>query len=464
MTLVKQRAKQLIQANHLAEARRVLEAAGETSDAEASGLLGMVCGMIGDHLAAESALERAVALQPANAVLRNNLGCVLRLLGKHAQAGDQFREALRLRPNYTSAEVNLGCALIDTGKFTVAESVLRAALTTAPKNPEALNNLGTALRQMGRAAEATVCYEKAVQQRPDYPDALANLGMSRLFDNRLTDAEACLRQSLARAPGHISALYYLGFLLHKRNALSEAEQCFRRILEADPGHANAAYFLSVIGVREAPHQSPTEYVQELFDGYADNFDDHLVGALKYSAPEVMNRLVLQTLGEATPLLDILDLGCGTGLCAQKFTDIAKSIAGIDLSTRMLDKARMLGIYDHLVQADVTSFLVGQENTCDLILAGDVFIYIGDLSEVFSACARALRNGGLMSFSIERSDDERHYSLRTSGRYAQSPDYIAELAMASGLDVLALEDFVLREEYSSGIAGQVYVLAKGWGAE
>jgi predicted TPR repeat methyltransferase len=451
---------QLIQARNLASARQVLETVAQSGDAEVFGLLGMVCGMSGDYQAAESALERAVALRPDAAGLHNNLGVVLRSLGKGARAEEQFREALRLRPGDTSAEVNLACTLIDSAKYAEAVGVLRAALAKAPEHPEALNNLGTALRQTGRAAEAAFCYEKAVQLRPDYSDALTNLGMSRLFDNRPDDAESCLRRALSGAPGHIGALYYLGFILHRRNAVAESEQCFRRILAINPEHANAAYFLSVIGVNEAPPRSPDDYVQELFDGYADKFDEHLVGALRYSAPEVMNRMVRNALGETSSKLDILDLGCGTGLCAKHFTDVANTLTGVDLSERMLDKARSLGIYDYLSQDDVVSFLANRgNNTFDLILAGDVFIYIGDLAPVFPACARVLRNGGLMSFSIERSNDARSYTLRTSGRYAQRPDYIAGLAEASGFRVLAVEDIVLREEFGDSIAGQVYVLAR-----
>jgi len=462
ITITKQQARQLIQANHFAEARQLLERVGDSGDADIYGLLGMVCGLIGDYSAAESALDQAITLRPVDAALHNNLGCVLRSLGKAMEAEGRFREAVRLRSGYTSAEVNLGCVLIDAGNFADAEIVLRTALARAPEHPEALNNLGTALRQMGLVAESTVCFEKAVHVRPEYPDALANLGMSRLFDNRPADAEVYLRKALAGAPGHISALYYLGFLLHRSNRLAEAEHCFRRILSLDPEHANAAYFLSVIGVRDVPPQSPVDYIQELFDGYADQFDAHLVDALEYSAPEVMNRMVRRSLGEFPNKLDILDLGCGTGLCARTIADIAESITGVDLSGRMLDKARALGLYDRLVQDDVTSFLEGQENSCDLILAGDLFIYIGDLTAIFPACARALRDGGLMSFSIERSNEERPYSLRSSGRYAQRPDYIAGLAMTAGLHVSAVEDVVLRHEYGDSIAGQIYVLEKAPG--
>jgi len=449
----------LIREGRLTDARRALEAMGEPRDADVLGMLGMVCGMAGDLQAAEPALKRAVSLRPSDPALRNNFGCVLRALGKKADAEAQFRESVRLDPRDLGARANLGCALIDSGNLHEAERVLRNVLATVPEHPEALNNLGTALRGIGKIAEATACYEKAVRLRPNYPDALANLGMSRLFDNRSQEAERCLRAALQWAPGHVQALYYLGFLLHQRNARSEAESCFRNLLAIDPTHANAAYFLSVIGVSEAPPQSPSAYVKELFDGYAESFEEHLVGALKYSAPGVMSRLVRTQLGASQGSLDILDLGCGTGLCARQFTDLAATITGVDLSARMLDKVRPMGIYDRLIQDDVVSFLTGQQNTFDLILAGDLFIYIGDLAEVIPACARALRDGAIMCFSTEKSDDHRPYTLRTSGRYAQRSDYIIALARESGLSLRASEQLVLREEYGAGITGEVYVLAK-----
>ena len=126
---------------------------------------------------------------------------------------------------------------------------------------------------------------------------------------------------------------------------------------------------------------------------------------------------------------------------------------------MLEKARARNIYTRLYKDDIASFLAGQEDSCDLILSGDVFVYIGDLVEIFPACVRALRKRGLLSFSIEKSTDDQPYTLRQSGRYAHNPDYINDLATASGLDCVVVEDVVVREEFGESIEGQVYVLAR-----
>lgn len=47
-------------------------------------------------------------------------------------------------------------------------------------------------------------------------------------------------------------------------------------------------------------------------------------------------------------LDILDAGCGTGLCADVLRPYAKSLVGVDLSPQMLALAAKQQIYDQLV--------------------------------------------------------------------------------------------------------------------
>lgn len=46
-------------------------------------------------------------------------------------------------------------------------------------------------------------------------------------------------------------------------------------------------------------------------------------------------------------LDILDLGCGTGLIGSWFKDYARKIVGVDVSPTMLDMATKKGCYHEL---------------------------------------------------------------------------------------------------------------------
>ncbi len=97
---------------------------------------------------------------------------------------------------------------------------------------------------------------------------------------------------------------------------------------------------------------------------------------------------------------------------------------------------------------------------DLILAGDVFIYLGALDAVFAGAARALASGGLFAFSIERTADTHDLRLLPSLRYAHSQAYVRRLAQEHGFEWRAAFPAPLREEQQRPIEGlYVYLQAR-----
>ena len=157
-------------------------------------------------------------------------------------------------------------------------------------------------------------------------------------------------------------------------------------------------------------------------------------------------------------LNVIDLGCGTGLCGPLFRNIAARLVGVDLSSRMLEKARERHVYDELREADIIDALQNSANAFDLVLAADVFVYVGDLAPVFAACNKASRQGGLFAFSVE-SVESGNYVLRASGRYGHSLCYIRELAGKHGFDIATVRETMIRKEGQQPIPGHVFVLNK-----
>src|SRR5690606_14265007 len=96
---------------------------------------------------------------------------------------------------------------------------------------------------------------------------------------------------------------------------------------------------------------------------------------------------------------------------------------------------------------------------DLIVAGDVFVYLGQLDEIVAESKRVLRPQGSLAFSVEvlkDADDAAEYRLQTSGRYSQSLTYLDKLASSNAFNVLVSESVTLRTEHQQAIAGQVLV--------
>ena len=157
-------------------------------------------------------------------------------------------------------------------------------------------------------------------------------------------------------------------------------------------------------------------------------------------------------------LDILDLGCGTGLCAELFKPLAKKIVGVDLSSNMLQVAKEKYLYDELVLADANEFLQTRDEQFDLIILGDVLVYMGDVATLFANIASHLRSPGWVLFNAEISDDCA-YDLLPSGRFAHTRDYLDRLAGENGLRVLAYVQELLRQQNERDVLGHIYLLGK-----
>lgn len=330
------------------------------------------------------------------------------------------------------------------------------ALTLAPGRPSVLTNLGAVRLKLGRAAEAVDVLLQAVRQEPDNVEALGHCGTALAELRRLPEALDCLDRALALDARRPTLWTLRGTALRELGRGAEAAKSFREALACggDPELLN--YYLAGLEAGEAPAQAPIGYVEALFDGYAAEFDEHLVQALRYDAPEV---LTARLAAPGRRWRNALDLGCGTGLCGPLLRPLADRLSGIDLSANMLEKARALGVYDELRQGDIVSFLAQSTETFDLAVAADVFVYVGALDEVFRLLAGRMERGGSFCFTVEASQG-RELELRESLRYAHSEEGIRRLAAANGFSVVALEHRPVREDERVPIAGLFFWMEKG----
>jgi predicted TPR repeat methyltransferase len=214
------------------------------------------------------------------------------------------------------------------------------------------------------------------------------------------------------------------------------------------------FYLAALEAEPLPAAPPERFVADLFDAYADNFEHDVVENLDYRTPRQLADAIRRYASSDT--LDILDMGCGTGLMGEQVRPLGRTLTGVDLSANMLEKARQRQIYDHLSCCDLVRFLETQDQQFDLAVATDVFIYVGDLSPVFPAVRRALRAGGLFCFSVEATD-AGDFVLRSTLRYAHSIGYLQKLAEQHQFVVEVIEPQVIRRERGENINGHLAVM-------
>lgn len=402
--------------------------------------------------------ERAIALQADYAMAWSNRGNALRQLQRHDEALHSYQRALALQPNYPEAHCNRAIVLQQIGRHAEALAAAEDALELRERYADAWFARGNALHGLRELMEAVASFERAIALRPEWAEAHSALGASL---QRLGDFDAALAaydRALALKPDHALAHYRRGNTLRSLGRIEQAVAAYRAALAHGDDPQTIAFALASVGAGETPATLPGEYVRTLFDQYANHFDQHLTEVLGYRTPAALDELIRRT-GHHDDL-DIVDLGCGTGLCGPYLHAYARRLDGVDLSQQMLDKAAERALYHDLACTDLVDYLAGREQAWDLAVAADVFVYIGDLAPVFNAVHRALRAGGRFCFSVEAGvKDGADYSLQPSNRYAHTLPYLHRLAAATGFTVLATDNLAARHENGTPVTAHTLLLSK-----
>jgi predicted TPR repeat methyltransferase len=377
--------------------------------------------------------------------------------GKSSEAATSFERALALEPFDAVVWLRLADSLMDLHEFDRAVAAYKHALALRAPFPEAHNNLAGALLHLGDAHGAIAECRQALAERPGYALALNTLGAALGKVGLLEEAIASLRRAISLRPAYANAYHNLGNLLDRAGRVDEAKQAYHAALRINPTLEEARYNLAALGDIPPPPCTPGPYLLRLFDSYAPSFDQELVDALDYHVPEKLHEAVLAARPGASAL-DVIDLGCGTGLVGQHFRGVAGQLTGIDVSPRMIQCAERRNVYDQLILDDYVRYLSARQEPCDLVLAADVFIYAGDLVAVFQTAARLLRPGGLIGFSLEVSP-QADYVLQPNRRYAHSLGYIHRLAQHAQLDEVSVEPVHLRRQGAEHADGLIVILRR-----
>jgi predicted TPR repeat methyltransferase len=405
----------------------------------------------------EAALRRSLLHLPGRPSTLQNLALALLRQDRPAEALAALAPVLAAEPDSAAAWSHHAEALLALARDDEAAASLARLLALAPDRHAARLQRGLALSRLQRHAEALACYEQLCEAQPAHAAAWLHRGQALQALQRHDEALPCFDRAPAADPTLAEAWSHRGAMLKDRLQLEEAAHCFRQALAHGADAALNQYLLASVTGQAAPAQSPRPYVRFLFDSYADGFDEHLVQVLHYDAPRrLVDGLAAQGF---TRFASALDLGCGTGLCGEALRGHCGRLDGVDLAPQMLARARERGVYDELVEAEIGDHLQATRTRYQLVLAADVFIYVGDLAAVFDGVWRVLAPGGVFAFSAERADDAHDFRLLPSSRYAHSRRYLEALAARTGFTVCRIDEQPLREDQRRPVAGLYVTLQR-----
>ena len=417
-------------------------------------VLGALYGQSGRNSDAVDANQKAVVLSPQDAEAYNNLGAALKELGRLDETAASYKQATALKPDFAEARYNLGVTLLELGRLDEAEASYTQAIAFKPDFAEAHYNLGNTLKELSRLSEAEASYTQAIAFKPDHAEAHNNLGATLKELGKLDKTTASYIQAITLKPDYAEAHCNLGNTLKELGRLAEAEASFTRAIVLDPDFGEAKHILaSLIG--KTTKTAPRDYVEGLFDNYAAKFENSLVKNLEYKTPRAIAEMIIKN-SKLDLMGSIMDLGCGTGLFGVEIKQFCENLEGIDLSEKMLRQAKGKNIYNKLIKEDIVDYLSNSSLNFDYFVATDVFIYIGDLSDVFRLIKSRNKTGGKLAFSTEDCEGDG-FSLEQSGRYSHSKKYIQGLCETFGYELRHFETHALRKEKNHYIRGGLYLL-------
>jgi predicted TPR repeat methyltransferase len=385
LAILMQKGGQLAEAGEVY--RRVLETAPDHP--RALHFAGVLAHQQGRNDEALALIERSLALALDQADWFSNLGIVLQSDGRLDRAIDAYQRAIAIDPGHANAHSNLGVLLRATGRQVEAEAAYRTAIQLDPAHVDAYTNLGILLDGLKRTEEAAACYCKVITLRPRHRDA---------------------RKLLALAHSTLGEI-------------DEAVKIFEQWLEEEPGDPIARHMLAACTGRDVPQRASNAFVETTFDSFAASFEAKLA-RLSYRAPTLIGAMLEDVGLEQSNRLDVLDAGCGTGLCGAIVAPYARRLVGVDL-----------------------------------FVSADTLVYFGELKELLAAAAGALRADGLLVFTLEHVlKDDVGYRLAPHGRYGHTQAYVERQLTASGLRAKIVQAD-LRTEAGAPVPGLVVRAAK-----
>eukprot|EP00977_Amphora_coffeiformis_P006777 scaffold1485_cov171-Amphora_coffeaeformis.AAC.16 len=356
----------------------------------------------------------------------------------------------------------------------------------------------TRLQRIGALEESILMIERAIYEmgEPDDPirdKALAHLYYAYSKTLLSLTGEDCF--ALAKDPHTMLMGAELVQEASTNVCRENAENHLRNAATLDATHLQAAVLLADVLGQQADgiHQrKPKEFVAELFDSFAESFDEKLVKGLAYRVPELVGQAAAGAQRQGQYYKAVLDAGCGTGLAGRHLRPLVPTgvLIGVDASEKMLDIARQCTfskgcgleqessidvnsdapLYNKLfamdleeMSVDSTLYTVGSTKSdgllgFDLVVAADVLVYFGRLDSVLASFASVSAHGAVLIFSCERtSGDEAPlgWRLLPSGRFAHTKEHAVQAASVAGYELKGYAEIVPRMEKGEPVQGHLF---------
>lgn len=206
----------------------------------------------GDWPAAVEILRTIVALQPANAVLRDRWAAALFESGRKDKAYEQFKIAQLQNPQLSPPEVSMGVMYVSHRDFETADGWFAKAFKKYPASPQIRYQISLALIVQDRAKEAALHAGKAAEMGMTSIELMMVRGYAARQLKQWQAAADLFRAALAKRPNDPAISNQLALCLIEQDepaARNEAMQIADALLRREPNSLQAQATLGWIYYR-----------------------------------------------------------------------------------------------------------------------------------------------------------------------------------------------------------------------
>ncbi|MFV9875108.1 MAG: methyltransferase domain-containing protein [Rickettsiales endosymbiont of Dermacentor nuttalli] len=293
-----------------------------------------------------------------------------------------------------------------------------------------------------------------IEKLQDLPDTNYKLGLLHLRKDNIYDAKLRFKIVLLFNKNHLMASYKLGYCYLLMGNNKQAMQYFTSCLKLKPDFVEAQYMLAIIDKkRQIPSFIPISIIEEFFDDLAESYQKDFVEQKGYKG----HVLLFETLQEIEELkhsdkLEVLDVGCGIGLCGVYFKERSTIgfLTGIDISAQMLMQAKRAKAagkpaYDNLLKIDFNKYLQNNDKKFNIIMSACSLHYANDLETIIMQCKKMLYPGGVLTFSVEKSTGDDIVLNEKMENFSYSENYLENAANKAGFSKVSINEVVVDDQ-------------------
>jgi TolB-like protein/Tfp pilus assembly protein PilF len=195
-----------------------------------------------DWLAADSAFQRALLINPSRAEVHHWYSHLLLAVGRADEAMTHARRAIELSPLDPETIAHLGWHNLYVRRFADVRESLDRALAVDTARPDTRRLLGLHAEVVGDYELAESQYRAALDRAPGDLEVLASLGRTHALDGRPEEARAVLAQLDSLTAGRYVSPYYFAIIAE---ALGDRRRAFAWLEEAVADRSGQVVYLDL---------------------------------------------------------------------------------------------------------------------------------------------------------------------------------------------------------------------------